>query len=349
MLSWSSRCALGITAVLLLTSLTARAQQHFTNCLPTNVNDASVLVPTDAPVALSDTTARLQSGDEIALFSDDGTCAGVAVVDTTKATLALAVADRDSTAGLLAGYESGEPLKYRLWRRASDKVVTVSSTGYECTLAGCRSDGQYRRDAVYEVDRLTVGESSALPVELASFQATRKGTAAVLVWRTTSEKQNAGFKVQHKSESATTWSTDAFVDGAGTTSSARRYRHTVKDLSYGPHEFRLKQIDQGGSSSLSTIRRIEVTLDKAYQASSVYPNPVRHSGTLDLTVRKEQRVVVRLYDVLGRAQEVVLDRSLPADRTVPIRLEADRLTSGRYFLRIRGEKFRATRSVTVVK
>jgi hypothetical protein len=324
----------------------AWAQQHFTDCLSNTANDATVVLPDDATIAFGDGTG-LQSGDEVALVSDDGACAGVAVWDTSRSAVAITVADRDSVAGVTSGYEAGEELKYRIWRSSDGQEVDMRSASYTCSLAGCRSDGVYERNAVYEVTKLET--ASSLPVELATFEATRSGQAVVLQWRTASETNNTGFEVQHKAPSNGTWSTLSFVEGAGTTTAPQDYRYRAEDLDYGDHEFRLAQIDRDGSVNRTKTVAVELSLDRPYVISKVYPNPVTQSGHLDLTVQESQKVVVRIYDLMGRDHGTLYDRTLPANQTTTVRLTPSRLSSGQYFLRIQGDRFRVTRRMTVVK
>jgi hypothetical protein len=214
-------------------------------------------------------------------------------------------------------------------------------------LPGCRADGLFERDAFYEVTQLTA--SAPLPVELTTFEATRSGSSVVLTWRTASETNNTGFKIQHKSSSTDSWTTLSFVDGAGTTSTPQDYRFESKDLEYGEHRFRLAQVDQDGSRSTTKTLNVRLRLDSAYELSDVYPNPVQHAGSVDLTVKQAQHVSVRVYDLLGRSQRVLFDQKIAPDRTKTLRLNADHLPSGSYFLRVEGEHFQATRRLTVVK
>jgi hypothetical protein len=341
-----SICTVLLAAAVLGAAPIASAQQHFTDCLPNTANDATVVLPEDATVTFG-ASDSLRTGDEIAVYSDDGTCVGAAVWDSSKSAVSIPVADRDSLAGTSAGYVTGETLKYRIWRSSDGSEFEVSSASYDCTLPPCRSDGTYERNAVFEVAALDA--SSSLPVELTEFAATRRGEAVVLNWRTASETNNSGFKVQHQTASGTDWQTLSFVEGAGTSSRPHTYRYEAEDLGYGRHAFRLAQIDRDGSATTTKTVEVAVGLDSAYEISKVAPNPIRQTGSLDLTVKKPQRVVVRLYDLLGREVGVYFNRSLPADQTKSVQLNTDRLSSGQYFLRIEGESFRVTRRVTVVK
>jgi hypothetical protein len=187
-----------------------------------------------------------------------------------------------------------------------------------------------------------------LPVELAGFQAQRNGSTVRLTWETTSEQNNAGFDIQVQRPDGTSWTTLSFVEGAGTTTEPQSYRFETEKLDYGTHKFRLRQVDQDGSASLSSVQEVDITLDEAFDISGVYPNPVRTSGTIDIAVRSSQQVAVYVFDILGRRVETAFDRTLSANRTHTVRLQTARLSSGAYFLQIRGEEFTETRRLTVL-
>lgn len=334
-----------LSLFLLLAPGTTWAQSHFTDCAPSDVNDAIVLIPDTVAVDIGDVDS-LQTGDEIALFSDDDKCVGMGVWDASSDALSISVAGVDTTAQVMDAYEFEEPLQFRVWRADDGTVFQASEVTYSCTLAGCRSDGLYDAEAIYEVAELS---ASSLPVELTTFEATQESQSVVLTWQTASETNNAGFEVQHKALEDDTWSRLSFVDGTGTTTSPQTYRYEVEDLGYGEYKFRLKQTDTDGSTRLSKSVRARVSMDGAYELSEFAPNPVRTTGSIDLTVQKNQQVTVEVYDVLGRRTAMLFDREMEANQTETLRFEAHGLSSGRYFLRVQGEHFQTHRGLTVVK
>jgi hypothetical protein len=188
---------------------------------------------------------------------------------------------------------------------------------------------------------------SAIPVELASFDARTDDRDVVLTWKTESEENNAGFEVQRKTESG--FEKIGFVDGKGTASRSTSYRYRAADLAYGKHMFRLRQVDRDGSASYSDEVKVKVKLDEEYDIGKPYPNPFRSRSTLDVTVRESQKVQVVLYDVLGRRVKVVHDGRLPAQETTSIRLRSSQLSSGVYFLRVKGDAFSEVRRVVHVE
>jgi len=210
----------------------------------------------------------------------------------------------------------------------------------------------------FRVD-IVAGTDDALPVELAGIDATVTDRQIDLIWTTTSERNNAGFHVEHRrlppatdADADTTqdepWSRVGYVEGAGTTDETQSYAFTTSELEYGTHEFRLRQVDTDGSASLSEAVEAEVTLDQAYEITPPSPHPVHRQAALEVTVRESQPVRVEVYDLLGRRVAVPFEQEMPGQQTREVQLDASRFASGTYFVRIRGDSFRVTERMTVV-
>ncbi|MEF8796723.1 MAG: lamin tail domain-containing protein [Salinivenus sp.] len=191
--------------------------------------------------------------------------------------------------------------------------------------------------------------STNLPVELAGFAARLDGSDAVLTWRTLSERNNSGFAVQHRAGEEGAFEQVGFREGQGSTSEATSYRFRVADLRPGPHDFRLKQVDVDGSTSLTDVVTVEVALDEAFAWTRVAPTPVAGTGTLSMQVRETQEVTVELYDLLGRRVRTVHNGALQSGRRHRLSLDAGGLAGGAYLLRADGENFSDTQRVMIVK
>lgn len=79
------------------------------------------------------------------------------------------------------------------------------------------------------------------------------------------------------------------------------------------------------------------------------PNPVRRTARLTLTVDREQRVTVEVFDLVGRRIQSLYEGSLVAGATENLSLDASRLPSGVYVIRALGEDFLLTQRVTVIR
>ena len=189
-----------------------------------------------------------------------------------------------------------------------------------------------------------------IPVELTSFTGTVDEESAHLRWRTASETNNAGFRVEHRPPDADAWTPVGSVEGAGTTSRPQNYRFRTEALAPGRHAFRLRQVDLDGSTETHGPVRVQVGLSERFVLSAPSPNPVRRQATVRVASREGESVRVVLYDALGRRVQTLHDGSLPAGQVKTLRLGTETLASGRYFLRLTGpDGTGRTRSLSVVR
>jgi len=192
--------------------------------------------------------------------------------------------------------------------------------------------------------------SAPLPVEIASLDATRDGEDVVLSWKTASETNNAGFRLERTARSEEGWTdVGSLIEGSGTTTQAQTYRHRVEDLSPNTYRFRLKSVSTDGVTSVGPTTSIEVTMTSAYTVSSVRPNPTAHRGRLEVQVREKQDVRITLYNVLGQEVRTLHDEPLAANTPRTVTVDGSSLASGVYFVRVQGETFQTTRKVTLTQ
>ncbi len=191
--------------------------------------------------------------------------------------------------------------------------------------------------------------SNPLPVELAAFTATADGSAALLRWRTASETNNAGFEVQHWGPNASSYEAVDFVDGASTTTSPQTYRSRIEDLGVGSHQFRLRQVDTGGASSLSNPVAVTVEARRALALRMTGPNPARQETTLTFTVQTRGRAEVALYNVLGQQVRRLYDRKAVPGERYAVDVDAGRLPSGSYFARLSSNGETRVQQIVVVR
>ena len=191
-----------------------------------------------------------------------------------------------------------------------------------------------------------------LPVELTRLAASTTNNAVQLQWRTASETNNAGFEVQHTpgdSTVAADWRSLGFVEGAGTTQRPQTYRFRATDLPPGTHRFRLKQRDLDGTETVTDVVTATLGMDAPVRLTRPAPNPVRQSTTLRFGARDASSVTLTVYDVLGRAVATLYDGPPPTGRMETVRLDADQLPSGTYFVRLLAENRVQTRRLTVAR
>ncbi len=187
--------------------------------------------------------------------------------------------------------------------------------------------------------------SGSLPVELTSFTGAADGSRAVLNWATASETNNEGFDVQMRSNGA--FQTVDFVRGAGTTLEARTYSFTTTALAPGDYTFRLRQVDLDGASEFSPVVELTIGLDGAFALALEGPNPFASQTSLGLSVAKSQAVDAGLYDLLGRRVATLMSGTVDGATTLSV--DASTLPAGLYVVRVQGETFRTTRTLTVAR
>ena len=213
-----------------------------------------------------------------------------------------------------------------------DDVEARNEDGF--VLAGTHGNGVY-------------SSAVAVPVELADFGATVSDRSVRLTWTTASETNNAGFEIRHRYRDGA-FEKAAFVKGQGTTGEAQTYRYELADLPPGPHTIRLRQVDTDGTATQLQERNVVVSPTGAFELTRAAPNPFRSATRMRLTVPEAQRVEAIVYNTLGQRVRSVLDRRIGANEPVDLKIGADDLSSGAYFVRVQGERFEATRKVVVV-
>jgi hypothetical protein len=190
--------------------------------------------------------------------------------------------------------------------------------------------------------------ASTLPVELSAFDAATDGQTARLTWTTASETNNAGFAIQHAAPGAG-FERVGWKSGAGTTAESRRYTFEVDGLSAGTHRFRLKQVDQDGTPTLSDVVKARVDLKSRMVMTGVAPNPVRGQATLQIGVKDAQPVTVELYNLLGQKVRTLHRGTLQSGQMKTIDVNTSDLSSGVYVVRAQGASFSKTQRMTVVR
>jgi hypothetical protein len=207
-------------------------------------------------------------------------------------------------------------------------TVGAASTVHGRLLAGAIVAGAVSDDA----------STVALPVEMVLFTASTSGLNAQLHWSTATEVDNDGFEIERRSvgsESIGQWLKVGFVPGAGTSSSPHQYSYADQGLAQGRYDYRIKQIDRNGSFKYSSAAQVEVgTAPKEFTLSQSYPNPFNPSTTVEFSVARNDRAVVRVFNVLGQEVATLFDGTAEAGKLYQARFDASRMSSGMYFVQL---------------
>lgn len=114
-----------------------------------------------------------------------------------------------------------------------------------------------------------LGESSALPISLISFNALQKPSAIVISWSTASELNNDYFTIE-RSNNGSNFSKIGTVKGVGTASTETNYSFTDNYPKTGINYYRLTQTDFNGNSETFVPVSVMNTLSTSFK---VWPNP----------------------------------------------------------------------------
>ncbi|MBL7977540.1 MAG: T9SS type A sorting domain-containing protein [Bacteroidetes Order II. Incertae sedis bacterium] len=199
--------------------------------------------------------------------------------------------------------------------------------------------------------------SVPLPVTLTSFTSVFENQRVALKWETTSEPNFDGFWVeiaeltqQGGGPEMGMFRSMAFLPAKGTPETGATYNYQPGELALGTYFFRLKKVDKNGLASYTSTQRIEVSnLPEGYQIGGVYPNPFGEHLTVEVTVAKQQRIDFQVLDLQGR--QLLSAGSQEVSPLVRYRksMNLNGLAQGTYFLRIHGETFTKTLSITHVR
>lgn len=180
-------------------------------------------------------------------------------------------------------------------------------------------------------------QNGSVPVELSLFSAQLDGEIVELSWTTTTEENNYGFEVERTIlNQQSQWQTIGFVPGSGTTTMPQSY--SFKDdirplLSEGIQgmRYRLKQIDLDGTSTYHEAIAVhlgEVPEDITLKQN--YPNPFNPETTIEFVLPESGFTTLKVYDILGREIETVVNRTLPTG-THQVLFSGAQLPSGLYY------------------
>ena len=136
----------------------AQSPTHFTECTIQTGNNATVIVPTTASIVMDQDAISV--GDEIAVFTPAGHCAGVAT--WTGSNIALTVWGVGAYTADGEALEAGEPMIFRVWDASSGQEFGGESS-FTIAFSDRRSylttETHFVPDGIYVVDTLQLAPS----------------------------------------------------------------------------------------------------------------------------------------------------------------------------------------------
>jgi hypothetical protein len=191
----------------------------------------------------------------------------------------------------------------------------------------------YRRSVAGLLDGgifVVLDRNAPLPVELTEFGARRPGARPVveLKWTTAQEQRNAGFEVQRRDEGQSEFRRVGYVPGGGTRTAPRQYQFQDDNDFHGLSYYRLRQLDEDGTASLSAVRPVPGLSAGAAFSLAAFPRPASHWLTLEAAGKLPAGLSLTLFAADGRV--VRREAYGPSARR---RLDVQGLPNGWYWLR----------------
>ncbi len=194
-----------------------------------------------------------------------------------------------------------------------------------------------------------------VPVELVNFSANIVGKKVELNWQTVSEKNNKGFEIERKDAGGkgqyNLWKKIGFVEGTGTSSKLHSYKFSDDPDVKGTktiYQYRLKQIDLDGSFRYSETIVAEISIPSEFTLEQNYPNPFNPSTTIKYSIPKSSNVTLKIFDVLGREIETLVNEAKKAG-TYEAVFDASEFASGIYFYKLQAGSFIETKEMLLLK
>ncbi len=202
--------------------------------------------------------------------------------------------------------------------------------------------------------RSVFATSSALPVELVSFNASANSEIAKLNWETATEVNNYGFEIERApfnqngtKPSRVDWEKIGFVKGNGNSNSLHKYTFTDKPLGGTKFQYRLKQIDMDGSFTYSKVVEVNLIINN-FELGQNYPNPFNPSTVINYKLSRKSNVILKIYDAIGNEVATLVNGVKPAG-SYNVNFNASNLASGLYIYRIQAGNFTQQKKMMLLK
>lgn len=190
---------------------------------------------------------------------------------------------------------------------------------------------------------------NAVPVELASFNATANVNNVNINWVTSTETNSAEFIIERKASNGD-WQTAGSVKAAGTSTSSRAYSFIDRNVATGKYSYRLKQIDFDGSSATFNTIEVEVGVPAVFDLSQNYPNPFNPSTRVNFSLPTPTNVTLEVFDISGQKVATILSGYMTAGyHTADIDAQKLKLSSGIYIYKLSAGKFTSTKKMILMK
>ena len=140
--------------------------------------------------------------------------------------------------------------------------------------------------------------TSALPIQLLSFDAKCMNNNVDLNWSTATEMNNDYFTVERSTDAAT-WNFVKKVSGAGNSNSVLNYTTKDADPLKGISYYRLKQTDYNGQSESFNAVAVNCDEESSQVNITYYPNPFTSEVFAVINNSTSENATVNVYNIFG--------------------------------------------------
>ena len=196
-------------------------------------------------------------------------------------------------------------------------------------------------------DDVLYNPNGALPVQLIAFTCSINGSSVHLRWSTATETNLGYFEIE-RSRNNSSFLKVGRINSSGSSTSLKQYFFSDDNLAEGKYQYRLKMIDDDGTSKYSPLQAIELSVPKEYYLEQNYPNPFNPITTISYTLPVESRVELLIYNINGeKVAELVNETQEAGSYTVSF--NAMRLASGVYLCQLRAGEFLQIKKMVLLK
>jgi hypothetical protein len=192
-----------------------------------------------------------------------------------------------------------------------------------------------------------------IPVEFLSIAANYRNGTVLVLWRTASESNCAGYEVQRSTDQSA-WQPVGYVPGHGTTQ--EEYAYAFEDLPPAPPAqvttlyYRLKQMDLDGAFGYSPV--VNVTIDGAPYSLALhaaYPNPASERITLRFSLPEAVHARMTVYALSGQQMMSFEGADLSGAGEHLLTVNTSSLMAGSYLVELAAGDARLVRQFVVRK
>ena len=177
--------------------------------------------------------------------------------------------------------------------------VKSSMTGYKYRLVVSTSEAGLSNPGCTDLNEYTliVNSCGALPVTLTAFNGKYSNGVAILDWQTSQEINSDRFEL-FKSADGQDFNLVATIKSAGFSNLVKNYSYQDNSPNGGKYVYyRLKQIDQNGKYTFSSIVKLAIDVNKSVV---VYPNPFANDFTVSFSADKTSTATLKLQNSTGQ-------------------------------------------------